>query len=80
MYVFHSPECGTPGAPLRLKTPTPRSGFVQQVAGANAGWRCQFRCAVHGFWPGVAQLFSLDHGSLLEIIWVGDVERDLGDS
>jgi hypothetical protein len=30
-----------------------------EVAGANAGWRWQFRFAVHGFWSGVAQLFSL---------------------
>jgi hypothetical protein len=25
--------------------------------GANAGWRWQFRFAVHSFWSGVAQLF-----------------------
>jgi hypothetical protein len=42
-----------------------------QGDGANAGWRCQFRCAVHGFWPGVAQLFSL--GDLC----VDDIMRSL---
>jgi hypothetical protein len=31
MYVFHSPESGTPSAPLRHKSLAPRSGFVQQV-------------------------------------------------
>ena len=30
MDVFHSPESGTPGAPLRPKSPAPRSGFVQR--------------------------------------------------
>jgi hypothetical protein len=30
MDIFHSPQSGTPGAPLRLKSSTPRSGFVQQ--------------------------------------------------
>ena len=40
---------------------------AQQVAGANAGWRCQFRCAVHVFWSGVAQLFSLGHFAMLTI-------------
>src|ERR1035441_4320791 len=29
MYVIHSPESGTPSAPLRPKSSTPRSGFVQ---------------------------------------------------
>src|ERR1039458_4920491 len=33
MYVIHSPESGTPSAPLRTKSSTPRSGFVQP-----AGW------------------------------------------
>ena len=33
MYVIHSPESGTPSAPLRPKSSTPRSGFVQR-----AGW------------------------------------------
>jgi len=28
-----------------------------KVAGANAGWRRQFRFAVRGFWPGVAAFF-----------------------
>lgn len=30
-----------------------------KIAGANAGWRVPFRFAVHGFWSGVALLFSL---------------------
>ena len=29
MDICHSPESGTPGAPLRPKSSTPRSGFVQ---------------------------------------------------
>jgi hypothetical protein len=33
MDICHSPESGTPGAPLRPKSSTPRSGFVQP-------WRC----------------------------------------
>jgi hypothetical protein len=33
MYVFHDPESGTPGTPLRPKSSAPRSGFVQP-----AGW------------------------------------------
>src|SRR5882672_4250999 len=32
MYVFHPPESGTPGAPLRRKSSAPRSGFVQPPA------------------------------------------------
>ena len=36
MDICHSPDSGTPGAPLRLKSSTPRSGFVQQITGANA--------------------------------------------
>src|ERR1035441_5901653 len=31
MDICHSPESGTPGAPLRLKSSTPRSGFVQHT-------------------------------------------------
>jgi hypothetical protein len=48
-----------PPTPTAPPSGPPRSGWVQQVAGANAGWRCQFRFAGDGFWPGVAQLFSL---------------------
>ena len=29
-----------------------------QITAHNAGWPSQFRFAVHGFWSGVAQLFS----------------------
>jgi hypothetical protein len=39
-----------------------------EVAGANAGWRWQFRFAVRGFWSGVAQLFSLDGMNALAFI------------
>jgi len=35
MDICHSPESGTPGAPLRPKSSAPRSGFVQQDAGPN---------------------------------------------
>jgi len=42
MYVIHSPESGTPGAPLRPKSSTPRSGFVQLFGGANGGGRHPF--------------------------------------
>jgi hypothetical protein len=35
MYICHSPESGTPGAPLRPKSSTPRSGFVQPMRGAD---------------------------------------------
>src|ERR1019366_3432870 len=31
MDICHSPESGTPGAPLRPKSSTPRSGFVQPI-------------------------------------------------
>ena len=30
MDILHRPQSGTAGAPLRLKSSTPRSGFVQQ--------------------------------------------------
>jgi len=30
----------------------------KQGAAANAGWRWQFRCAVHLHWSGVAELGS----------------------
>ena len=42
-----------------------------EVAGANAGWRWPFRFAVHGFWSGVAQLFSLGHFERYEY-WFDD--------
>ena len=42
MDICHSPESGTPGAPLRLKSSTPRSGFVQLFGGANGGGRRLF--------------------------------------
>jgi hypothetical protein len=35
MDICHSPESGTPGAPLRPKSSTPRSGFVQLDARPN---------------------------------------------
>src|SRR5271154_6168795 len=38
----------------------PRSGWVQQVAGANRRWRCQFRYRGSRRESAVAQLFSLD--------------------
>jgi hypothetical protein len=37
MYVFHDPESGTPGAPLRPKSSAPRSGFVQQDHWSECG-------------------------------------------
>src|SRR5271154_1683700 len=37
----------------------PRSGWVQQVAGANRRWRCQFRYRGSRRESAVAQLFSL---------------------
>ena len=37
----------------------PRSGWVQQVAGANRRWRGQFRCRGSRHESAVAQLFSL---------------------
>ena len=37
----------------------PRSGWVQQVAGANRRWRLQFRCRGSHRESAVAQLFSL---------------------
>jgi hypothetical protein len=37
---------------------SPRSGLVQQVAGANRRWRCQFRCRGSRRSSAVAQLFS----------------------
>ena len=43
-----------------LNTSSPRSGFVQQVAGANRRWRLQFRCRGSRRESAVAQLFSLD--------------------
>jgi len=32
---------------------------TQQIAAANAGWRLQFRFAVHAFWSRVAELWTL---------------------
>ena len=33
------------------------------IAAANAGWRGQFRFAVHVFWSRVAELWTLDRGA-----------------
>jgi hypothetical protein len=30
--------------------------FTQSLAAGNAGWPSPFRFAVHGFWPGMAEL------------------------
>src|ERR1035437_954934 len=56
MYVIHSPESGTPSAPLRPKSSTPRSGFVQLFGGANGGGRCPF--ADSGMWGPPPSLTS----------------------
>jgi len=48
--------------------PTPRSGFVQQVAGANRRWRCQFRCRGLRRESAVAQLSTFGCKVLPEFV------------
>jgi hypothetical protein len=45
--------------PLNQPSSTPRSGFVQQIAAGNAGWRSQFRFAVHAGCSRVPELWTL---------------------
>ena len=33
---------------------------AEQIAAGNAGWRSQFRFAVHAFWSRVPELWTLD--------------------
>jgi len=55
MDICHSPESGTPGAPLRPKSSAPRSGFVQQVGAGNSRRALLLRgfqvLGRHGFIP-----------------------------
>ena len=39
--------------------PAAPSGWVQQIAAGNAGWRLQFRFAVHAGWFRVPELWTL---------------------
>jgi hypothetical protein len=52
-------KCEAAGAP----SCTPRSGFVQQIAAGNAGWRAQFRFAVHVIWSRVPELWTFAHSA-----------------
>ena len=45
-----------PERPERRPSGPPHSGWVQQDAAANAGWRLQFRFAVNPSRPRVAEL------------------------
>src|SRR5208282_6378003 len=45
----------------------PRSGWVQQVAGANRRWRWQFRCRGSRRESAVAQLFSLGGKTRMDV-------------
>src|SRR5206468_2327763 len=66
MDVFHSPESGTPSAPLRSKSSAPRSGFVQQDARANS--RLARRLDIRCFFIGA-------HGSALSLAAKNDPPR-----
>jgi hypothetical protein len=62
MDICHSPESGTPGAPLRPKYSTPRSGFVQQSGAANGRQPFRSEAKSHilgGCLPSLT--FALDH-------------------
>jgi hypothetical protein len=48
-----------PPMPTRPPSGPPRSGWVQQIAAGNAGWRSQFRFAVHADWSRVPELWTL---------------------
>jgi len=45
--------------PKPARSPLPRSGSVQQIAAGNAGWRSQFRFAVHAGCSRVPELWTL---------------------
>src|ERR1035441_5381678 len=68
-------KCEAAGAPPS----PPRSGFVQQVAGADRRWRCQFRCRGSRHESAVAQLSTLALGARMNRIgyialtWLGSL-------
>jgi hypothetical protein len=54
--------------PNVAQSPLPRSGSVQQVAGANRRWRWQFRCRGSRRESAVAQLSTLGGSERYELI------------
>jgi hypothetical protein len=53
-------------------------GDAQQIAAGNAGWRLQFRFAVHDFWPRAPELWALAAYEIADT-WQNDRRRMVSD-
>jgi len=55
--------CSTPRPVAHVIKKPKGLNWEYQIAAGNAGWRFQFRFAVHGFWSRVPELWTLAHST-----------------